>query len=314
MKKYAISNLLFTVLFIVIFSPLCYFLFDYVVSFGMPPVAAKQSLSETNTAPISVNRDFSFVKEYADKVPVLMYHQIIPESQLEKHHYTEDGDINEMVVTLEEFTEQMDYLKEQDYTVLSLKEFEGFMSNQKKVPAKSVLITFDDGFKNVFEFAYPVLKKHKFNAVHFLITGLITDRTVVYDSSFLQYASIGELKEASDVFDYGNHTHSFHHRDDSEVSYVEAYDRLDVKEDISKAKEWLGRSESFAAPYGEYDTTTLDILKELKIKMAFTVEPGYADPTQHILEIPRYAVYPFYSMEDFIYILEKKIDVTEQGS
>lgn len=306
MKKYAISNLLFTAFFLAIFSPLCYLLFDYVLNFGLPPVAAKQSLSEMNIAPISVNRDFSFVEEYADKVPVLMYHQIIPKSQLKKHHFTETGAINDMIVTLEEFTKQMNYLKEQDYTVLSLKEFELFMTNQKKVPAKSVLITFDDGFKNVFEFAYPVLKKHKFNAVNLIITGLITNRTVAYDSSFLQYASIDELKEASDVFDYGNHTHSFHQRNDNGVSYLEAFDRVDVKEDLAKANEWLKDSTAFAAPYGEYDTTTLDILKELKIKMAFTVQPGYADPSQHILEIPRYAVYPFYKLEDFRYILEKK--------
>jgi peptidoglycan/xylan/chitin deacetylase (PgdA/CDA1 family) len=305
MKKYAISNLVFTVFFLAIFGPLCYLLYDYVLNFGLQPAAAKQSLGDTNAAPISVDRDFSFAPEYADKVPVLMYHQVIPEDQLKKHHFTEDGDIIEMVVTLEEFTKQMNYLKEENYTVLSLKEFEGFMTNQKKVPANSVLITFDDGFKNVFKFAYPVLKKHDFYAVSLIITGLITDRTVAYDSTFLQYASIDELKEASDVFDYGNHTHSFHHRNDEGVSYVEAYDRVDVKENLTKANEWLGHSVAFAAPYGEYNTTTLDILKELNIKMGFTVEPGYAAPSQHILEIPRHAIYPFYTVEDFGYILEQ---------
>lgn len=303
MKKYTISNLLFTVFFLAIFSPLCYLLYDYVLNFALPPVAAKQSLRDMNTDPISVNRDFPIVEEYAGKVPVLMYHQVIPDSQLKKHHFTEDGDINEMVVTLEEFTKQMNYLKEENYTVLSLKEFEGFMTNQKKVPAKSVLITFDDGFKNVFEFAYPILKKHDYYAVSLIITGLITDRTVDYDSAFLQYASLDELKEASDVFDYGNHTHSFHHRNDEGVSYLEAYDMVDVKENLTKANEWLAHSEAFAAPYGEYNTTTLDILKELNIKMGFTVEPGYADPSQHILEIPRFAIYPFYTVEDFGYIL-----------
>jgi peptidoglycan/xylan/chitin deacetylase (PgdA/CDA1 family) len=304
MKKYSISNLLFTLIFLAVFAPLCYLLYDYVLNFALPPVAAKQSLSDMNTAPISANRDFSSAPEYADKVPVLMYHQVIPESQLKKHHFTEDGDINEMVVTLEEFTKQMNYLKEENYTVLSLKEFEGFMTNQKRVPAKSVLITFDDGFKNVFEFAYPVLKKQNFHAVHFIITGLITERTVDYDSAFLQYASIDELKEASGVFDYGNHTHSFHHRNDAGVSYVEAYDSAEVKENLIKANEWIGHTKAFAAPYGEYTTTTLDILKELNIKMGFTVEPGYADPSQHILEVPRYAIYPFYTVEDFGYILE----------
>lgn len=313
MKKYTLANLLFTVTFLVILGPLGYWLYDYVFNYGLAPVAAKETLSDSNISPLSVNRDFSKVKEgYADKVTVLMYHHIIPKDQLQKQHFTEDGKLVDMVVTLEEFTKQMNYLKKQNYTVLSLKEFELFMTKQKKVPAKSVLITIDDGYKNVFEFAYPVLKKHGFYAVHFIITGSITDKTVAYDSSSLQYASIDEMKKAADVFDYGNHTNAFHRRNNNGVSYLLAYDREKVKEDLAKANEWLGRSTAFAAPYGEYDPTTLDILKELNIKMAFTVEKGYAQPSQHILEIPRYGIYPFYTMEDFKKIVEQNGDLSHK--
>jgi peptidoglycan/xylan/chitin deacetylase (PgdA/CDA1 family) len=310
MKKFAVSNLIYTIAFLFVFSPLCYLLYDYILNFGLPPVAAKESLSESEFTAISSNRDFSGMEEYADKVTVLMYHHIIPEGKLKKHHFTESGEIVDMVVTLEDFTEQMDYLKEKNYTVLSLKEFELFITNQKKVPAKSVLITIDDGYKNIFEFAYPVLKEHGFSAVDFIITGLITDRKAKYDSSYLQYASIDEIKESADVFDYGNHTHTFHKRNDNGVSYLEAFDREKVKDDLIKANKWLGSSTAFAAPFGEYDTTTLDILKDIKIKMAFTSEPGYAEPSQHILEIPRQVIYPFYTMEDFEYILEQKADVS----
>jgi peptidoglycan/xylan/chitin deacetylase (PgdA/CDA1 family) len=306
MKKYTVTNLIYTISFLLIFGPLCYVLYDYVFSFGVPPAAAKEALSESNTSPISINRDFSGEGvEYADKVTVLTYHQIIPEDQLKKHHFTKDGDIVDMVVTLEEFTKQMNFLKEQNYTVLTLKEFELFMTNQKKVPAKSVLITFDDGFKNVFEFAYPVLKKNGFYAVHFMITEFITERTVAYDSAYLQYASIGELKEAADVFDYGNHTNSFHKRNEDGIAYLLAYDAEKVKEDLAKANEWLGRSTAFTPPYGEYNPATLEILKELNVKMGFTVEQGFAEPSQHILEIPRQGIYPFYTMKDFKHLLEQ---------
>ena len=166
MKKYAVSNLVFTVTFLLIFSPLVFLLFQYILNYGVPSVAAKSSLSDLNISPIPINRDFSSVTEYTDKVTVLMYHQIIPKKHLKKTHFTDTGELVDMVITLEDFTEQMNYLKKENYTVLSLKEFEHFMVNQKKVPAKSILITFDDGYKNVFEFAYPVLKKHGFYATH----------------------------------------------------------------------------------------------------------------------------------------------------
>lgn len=298
--------MLFTLFFLILFCPLCYLLYDYILSYEVPLAPAKQSLSEVHISPISINRSFTNIDNPTTEVTVLMYHLIIPEKQLQKEHIDVDGELVDTVVTLENFTKQMDFLKKNNYTTLTLNEFEDFMTNGKKVPEKSVLITFDDGYKNVFTFAYPILKKHNFYAVQFIITGLITDRTVDYNSSLLQYASIGELKKASDVFDYGNHTNNFHQRRDDGTAYLEYYNVYRVSNDIRTANEWIGNTTAFAAPYGEYNPTTLTILKELGITMAFTIEPGYASPLQHILEIPRLGVYPDYTIEDFKYIVEKK--------
>lgn len=306
MKKYIVPNLLFTFTFMIIFSPLCYVLVNYLIDYGMSPVAAKESLSEYTSLNLPINRKLTDTTGIADQVTVLMYHQIIPENQLKKHHFTKTGELVDMVVTLEDFTNQMNYLKKHQYTVLTLKEFEGFMEGTKNVPKNSVLITFDDGHKNVFEFAYPVLKKHNFYATHFLITSLITNRTIAYDSSYLQYASIEELKKAADVFDYGSHSHDFHHRNTNNVAYLKSSTREMVKNDLKKANMWLGHTMAFAAPYGEYTTSTLEVLKELDVKMGFTINGGYANPSQHILEIPRQGVYSFYTMEDFKYIIEQK--------
>lgn len=306
MKKYALSNTLFTISFLVLFAPLCFLLVNYVLDFGISPAAAKESFSSYQSTKSPVDRNFSSDGAAAAQVPVLMYHQIIPERKLKNHHFNKDGSLVDMVVTLEQFNEQMKFLKANGYTALSLHEFEGFMKRQKKVPAKSVLLTFDDGYKNVFEHAYPVLKENGFHAVQFLITGLVTDRKTTYDSSILQYVSIGELKKASDVFEYGNHTHSFHQRDDENTAYLNAFSRTRVKEDLAKAASWLGTSKAFAAPYGEYNPGTLDILRDLGVNLSFTVTPGYAAPSMSSLEVPRHGIYPSYSLDDFKYIVEMK--------
>lgn len=303
MKKYVVSNILFTAFFLSIILPLSYLLFDYIANYGTPPASAAGPLEVSKSPYHYVNRDFTNIEEYAEKVPVLMYHQIIPKKYLKKHHYQENGELEETIVTLEDFTWQMKYLKEQNYTVLSLKEFELFMTSGKKIPPKSVLITFDDGFKNVFEFAYPVLKEYEFCAVHFLITGLITQKKVEYKSSFLQYASINEVKQSSDVFDYGNHTNLFHQRNKENVSFVIAFDKEQVKNDLYVANQWLGESVAFAAPYGEYNENTINILNELNTKLAFTVKPGYASPSSSPLEIPRWQISPQFSLNEFKYIL-----------
>ncbi len=306
MTKGTLSNVVFTVSFLILFLPLCYLLYDYLLDNEITSPPAQHGFSTYNISPISVNRDFTAANEFADKVTVLMYHKVIPEDQLSEQYYDGDGDIVDTTVTLENFTKQMNFLKEGNYTVLSLKEFQGFMEEGKQVPAKSVFITFDDGFKSVFKFAYPVLKKNGFYAVEFLITSLITERTMDYQSSKLQYASIQELVDASDVFDYENHTNNLHKRNVEGVSLLLASSKTKIKKDIAKANNWLGNSNAFAAPYGEYSPTTLEILNKLHVQMGFTVAPGYVEPDQHILEIPRISVSPDYTLADFKYIVEQK--------
>lgn len=303
MKKYLPSNLLFTLSFFLIITPLFYTLFTYVLQ---PPASAmpdKIGVSHLHL-PLNIDeRDFS-EEEPAVQLAVLMYHQILPENSLQAIHYNESGELSPTVVTLEQFTEQMNYLKDHDYTVLSLTEFEQFMTKKKKVPAKSVLITFDDGMKNVFEFAYPVLKSHGFHAVQFIIPSTITEQTYPFDASLLQHASVDELVMAADVFDYGNHTFSFHEMTGDGGAYLLSKEREEVKEDIERANKWLGHSLAFAAPYGKYDASTLEILGELDIGMAFTIEAGFAAPSTPLYEIPRMGIYPDQSLDIFANIID----------
>lgn len=299
MKKHIISNILFTTSFLLVMIPAFYLLINHILEYTEPPpMAAKSSLKDEGITPLSVNRQFSNEENYADQVTVLTYHQIIPENRLLKAHLNEKGEIMDTIVTLEDFTEQMAYLAE-NHTVLSFKEFEKFMFGHKKVPIGSVLITFDDGFKNVFEFAYPILKEHGFYATQFLITSLVTNNVVPYNDALCQYASIEELRRAADVFDYGSHTHDFHQINQDDKPFLEVYSSESVHEDLSSSMEWLGHANAFAAPYGVYNTDTLAILKQLKVKTAFTIEAGYAKPDQHLLEIPRHGIYPSHTLEEF---------------
>ena len=299
MNKQIISNLLLTVTFLLVITPLFWGLFNYVLNPDNAPKPAKKPISERTLVAMAETREFENESDFAEQVTVLMYHQILPEEELQDHHFQMNGKLVDTIVTQEQFAEQMEFLADNDFTVLSLQEFEGFMKQQKKIPANSVLITFDDGFKNVFEFAYPILKKCKFHAVHFVTTGLITNKTEAFDSSNVQYASIQELMTSVDVFDYGSHTHAFHQRDEDGIAFLEAYDHKKVKADLFRSFEWLGHSIAFAPPYGAYTNDTLHVLQELGVSLSFTIEDEYANPTQSPLEIPRYGIYPSYTMQEF---------------
>jgi hypothetical protein len=94
---------------------------------------------------------------YARSVPVLVYHGLLPKTSGEN-------------ISLDEFTDQMLTLKKAGYHTVSIQDFYDFMHNGKKLPAKSVLLTFDDGRKDSYYPANPVLKTLGFKAVMYVIT------------------------------------------------------------------------------------------------------------------------------------------------
>src|SRR5690625_1624246 len=110
-----------------------------------------------------------------------------------------------------------------------MQEFENYMVKGHQIPDKSVLITFDDGYKNNYEHAYPVLKKYDFKATIFIITGALQKKKQKYKPNELQYLSLSEVESSCDVFDYGSHTHDFHKRNSKDESYLVSKERSVIK-------------------------------------------------------------------------------------
>ena len=102
-----------------------------------------------------------------NKAIILMYHRVLSKKEI-LENYSQDG----IVVKCETFEKHMKYIKN-NFKILSLLEFiEHF---QKRIPfeTKSCLITFDDGWKDNFQNAYPLLKEIGIPAVIFLTTDFV---------------------------------------------------------------------------------------------------------------------------------------------
>ena len=82
--------------------------------------------------------------------------------------------------SLADFARQLQYLKDNGYHVLSADELYAFVQNRQALPPRSVLITIDDGFRSVYDIAYPILREHGFTRVH--LAGLATDFCVAWSA------------------------------------------------------------------------------------------------------------------------------------
>ncbi|UTR11883.1 polysaccharide deacetylase family protein [Evansella sp. LMS18] len=244
--------------------------------------------------------------EYASRVAVLLYHRIISDEEITENHYNESGELYPTIVLESEFKQQMDYLQENNYTVLNSMELEQFLKSRMDVPENSIVITFDDGFKDTAVTAYPILKEKGFTAVNFLITSSITEIDQRYDSSASQYLSLADLKKTCDVFEFQSHTYNFHQLTKEGEAFLQAEPMSEARKDISASLVNLSdRNRSFAYPYGVYADRTDELLEELGFDMAFTTEQRAASPGEIMFKIPRIEVFPHTTLEEFRELIGK---------
>jgi len=208
-------------------------------------------------------------------VPILAYHSV-------------DEENSPISTPTRLFRMQMEYLKENKINVMSLKELYSTLSLPDPLPRNSVVITFDDGFKGVFDNAFPVLREFGFPATVFAVTDFVgrqmgwerVDGIPAY-----HLCSWAELRAMdSDCIDVQSHggTHSFLSELDEDVIASE------VKRSIEAIERHLDKKvEFFAYPYGDYNNKVIKVLKECGIVGAVASTFGKIRKTQDPYSLKR---------------------------
>ncbi|PGE71904.1 polysaccharide deacetylase family protein [Bacillus toyonensis] len=239
-----------------------------------------------------------------DKVPVLQYYYLTKDKDKNENPVLKD---KKTAVSVEMFEKQMKYLADNQYHTLTLEEFNQFIKNKKKLPKKSVLITFDNTSKSNYVYAYPILKKYNMHATSFAVTSRITNKEEKFNPKAFQMLSMNEMNKMKDVFEFGSHTHTLHKFKNGSAALLAEENQL-VKNDILKSKDVL-KSSYISYPFGKYNKDTLQILKDLKMELAFTSLQGYATPENKPLEIKRWFISADTKMDTFEKIVSGKYEV-----
>lgn len=220
----------------------------------------------------------------AQSVPVLMYHHVSPV----------DGMIT---VSTANFERQLQWLQKHGYRSLTCDEFAGHLAGQP-VPARSVLITFDDGYLDNWVYAYPLMKRYGFRGVIFLVTSWVGDGPVRRylgqnalpetpshrecedrieqgraDEVMLRWSEV-EAMRADGVFEFHSHTHT-HTRWDLGPEKADKNRHMEEELALSRAtlEARMGHvSEHFCWPQGYFDDDYVRIAKEAGFRYLYTTK------------------------------------------
>ncbi|RCS24569.1 polysaccharide deacetylase family protein [Phyllobacterium salinisoli] len=215
-------------------------------------------------------------------VPILLYHQIdVPPAKRMP--------FRSMIVHPDAFRRQMAWLRRLGYQGLSLHDAIPYIEGRKS--GKVAVITFDDGFSNVYENALPVLQEYGFTATNFFVANQIGGQNAwdiplgVAPASCMSASQIREW--AALGHEVGSHTLDHVRLPDvpAEEARRQIVQARDILQDITGAP-----VTSFAYPYGDENARLRTIVREAGYHHATTTERRRAQPRDDGFGLPRLSI------------------------
>lgn len=266
-----------------------------VSAYGYNPVSKNKNEGEPSEE-VTAMYDSSL---YAQKIPVLTYHKIIPEGESFQSSLNINADV---------FDAQMAYLHDNGYKTLTLDEFSKWYEGKLDVPVRSCVVTFDDGFYGTYYLAYPIIKKYDQAATVFCIgknTGGVTDPFTPEEDGdknhYVREDVIEQVRIDYPKFSFESHTFDMHNRVDGKKPAV-SFSYEQIMADCEKNEPFGFRY--LAYPWGTYSETMQQAVKDSGYLMAFTYNPFYyAQRTDDRYAVNRIKIPGKMSMDEFIRIV-----------
>lgn len=229
-------------------------------------------------------------------VPILMYHHVGEPPP------GADAIRRDLTVLPSQFEAQLAYLSEEGYQTIHLSDLIMHLQMGYRFPPKPIVITFDDGYRDAFTNAYPLLKEYGFVATFFIITRLADEGR----EDYLSWEEIKALHAAG--MEIGSHTYSHPDLRGQPYDYV-VWQVLGSKEAIeARTKEPV---RLFSYPSGKYDQQVVEVLKSTGYWGAVAISQGAHQSSDRTFKLQRIRVRGSYSLRDFAYWLNYWLENSE---
>ena len=198
------------------------------------------------------------------------------------YHNIEDGSkMKALTISTAEFEKEMQAVKDNGFTVISMQDFLAWKRGEKEIPSKCALITLDDGWVSGYNNAWPILKKYPYPFTLFIYINYVGT-----GGKSMSWDQLAELRDAG--VDIESHTYS-HSNLRVPGGGVDAKSKAMIKADVAALGKdgWLRKEiidskkvlenklgikvNAIAYPFGIYSKEALEVVKEAGYEAAFTV-------------------------------------------
>ncbi len=246
--------------------------------------ADTESTNETDETKSNVRRVENTAtpdNHLTEGLPICMYHFVYDKENPPAH-------LDSNFIEQDALRKEMQYLVDNDYYFPTWEEVRAYVDGDLLLPKKSIVLTFDDADQSFLDLGIPILEEVGVPATSFVIT--------IYDGP-------NKVKNyESPYITYESHTHDMHKAGGS-IGHGGIFTAKSVEDGVSDLKtsiEICGNGDAFAYPFGDYNDTSVQAVKEAGFRCAVTTEPGRVQPGDDPLLLPRVRMSEGQTLESFI--------------
>ncbi len=222
-------------------------------------------------------------------VPILMYHYIsVPPDKNDRIRL-------DLSVTPANFDDQLNYLATYSYTTVSLYDVYDYLATGASLPPRPIVLTFDDGYRDAYENAFPLLRKYHMTGTFFVISDFSSSGNPAY----MDWAMIQEMSSAGMSIE--SHTRSHPDLRNRPNDFL-VYQILGPIEAISA---YTGRRPHFFCyPSGRYDDAAIRVLASADTWAAVTTQYGTAHTLVGAMTWTRVRIHGSTTLPEFTYLVK----------
>lgn len=229
-----------------------------------PPPAPTAAIAPTPGGDVRVAR-----------VPILMYHYLsVPPPNADIYR-------QDLSVTPQLFAEHLDAMQQAGYTTISLYQWLAHLTQDAPLPEKPVVLTFDDGYRDNYTNAFPLLRERGMIATFFIVSDFIDDQRPEY----VTWDMVREMYAAGMSIEAHGRNHVSLAGKSRDYLIWQALGSLETIE-----YELGVRPRFISYPAGEYDQLTIDIFRSANYWAGFTTRQGATHRSDDLFQVRRVRV------------------------